>query len=750
MRQGMQRLGGIARLPWRPLSSPTRIPVDQRLSETLPRVNPPPTVESTSGSPGSLPRRYVWAVLLAIVIAAVSVIVLPRSAGPASLDRELHLSGGAGLPPVLVDAPTEQTFTALADGLSGVVVRFGTYRGATKCSITAAVSDSTGALVSRRTFPCKDLVDGELRRVNRFRPLSHSAGKRFRLRVTAHAGARQAVALWGVKPAPGLPPAISGHKVQPESAELLTEYGKRRPVLALLGTAVRRMAQYRPVWARPPIVVLTLLLLPVLLVSLVAAPPRYRVVILLGFCLLKGLLWSITLPPLEGPDEGAHYAYAQFMAEDRAIPRRGASHAGLGPYSPELDRANRLLHRDSPAPGNRPDFGPGTRGADEGRFTSGISRHSGGSGPAAGYSPAYYAPAALLYRAAPGPTYVRIATMRLWSVALGLLSVWLALLIGRRLFPESEGAALALALGVALQPMFSQQTAIINNDALVIAGGCLCLFVAMKLAEPEASRWLPLLGGLALGAALLGKPFGLALAPVVAFGWLVGWLRTTPRTWKAWPVALARFGLGVASTYGLWVAAAVLFGYPPTSLSDLPSAPGSRSLHDYVHVMKLDNYQALKLDWVDRFWGYFAWLDLPLPRWVYSSLRWATLLVIVLVAMWLMHVVAAAAIRLRRGRAREPLRASVVPTLVCLLAIASTLGLLHFIEFQGFVRTARADIIQGRYGLMVLPAVVALPALLLRRLVPRLPVVVSMVTVTSAIAVLHVLSLARIIDRFYL
>jgi hypothetical protein len=165
--------------------------------------------------------------------------------------------------------------------------------------------------------------------------------------------------------------------------------------------------------------------------------------------------------------------------------------------------------------------------------------------------------------------------------------------------------------------------------------------------------------------------------------------------------------------------------------------------------MKLDHYQALKTDWVDRFWGWFAWLDLPLPRGAYSWLRWATLLVIVLVGIWVLHVAVVATLRAVRTRARQPRQPSVVPTLLCLIAIASTLGLLHLIEFEGFLRTAKADIIQGRYGLMVLPAVVALPALLLRRLA-RLPVIVTMVVVTSGIAVLHVMSLARIIDRFYL
>ena len=51
---------------------------------------------------------------------------------------------------------------------------------------------------------------------------------------------------------------------------------------------------------------------------------------------------------------------------------------------------------------------------------------------------------------------------------------------------------------------------------------------------------------------------------------------------------------------------------------------------DYVHLMKLNSYGALKLDWVDRFWGDFAWLNLPLPAWIYSWLRWATLAVIVM------------------------------------------------------------------------------------------------------------------------
>ena len=171
---------------------------------------------------------------------------------------------------------------------------------------------------------------------------------------------------------------------------------------------------------------------------------------------------------------------------------------------------------------------------------------------------------------------------------------------------------------------------------------------------------------------------------------------------------------------------------------------------DYLHLIKLNSYQALKLDWVDRFWGDFARLNLPLPFWIYTWLRWATLLVMVMAIVWLLRVLADAVSRRLARRTPHPEGASVVPTVLCILAVVSTLGLLHFIELQAFLRTGEINIIQGRYGLMALPAVVALPALMLRRLVPRLPVVVSMVAVTGAITVLHVISIARIIDRFYL
>ena len=49
--------------------------------------------------------------------------------------------------------------------------------------------------------------------------------------------------------------------------------------------------------------------------------------------------------------------------------------------------------------------------------------HANGNSPGAGYTPAYYAVPALIYLATPGSLDMKLAAMRLWSVALGAAAV---------------------------------------------------------------------------------------------------------------------------------------------------------------------------------------------------------------------------------------------------------------------------------------------------------------------------------------
>ena len=91
-----------------------------------------------------------------------------------------------------------------------------------------------------------------------------------------------------------------------------------------------------------------------------------------------------------------------------------------------------------------------------------------------------------------------------------------------------------------------------------------------------------------------------------------------------------------------------------------------------------------------------------------------------------------------------------VQTLICLLVVLGTLGLLHVLMFDYFRRTGDLDFVQGRYALMATPALLALPALFLRRIWPRLSPIVPLAAVAVAMAVLNVIGLGLIAERYYL
>ena len=50
--------------------------------------------------------------------------------------------------------------------------------------------------------------------------------------------------------------------------------------------------------------------------------------------LANGLAWSLIVPPFQVPDENAHYAYVQQVAERGTLPRASAN---PGPLSPAQD-----------------------------------------------------------------------------------------------------------------------------------------------------------------------------------------------------------------------------------------------------------------------------------------------------------------------------------------------------------------------------------------------------------------------------
>lgn len=680
---------------------------------------------------------------LALLIGGLAVIQgLPADPPPA--DRTEHVIRAGGLPPILPETSYRQVFTAQDSGLSRIRGRFGTYEGAKRCTIRVELVRELGGSVARRDIPCRQIPDHATFTLLRFPPQTDSEGTRYVLTLSVLPGLEESVLPLGGVPKENLEPAEIGGKPSGLAFAITTQYGEPTTVGEQLGLALRRAGQYRIAWGKMPWPVVLFVSAICCLLALALAP-RLSLALLLGAFFLKGVLWSVIVPPLEAPDEGAHFAYVQFMYEQGKIPRRGVPALPLPPYSRELTKAISVLNVEAQDPGDRPNFGPGDVGPDEDDLWG--SRRSSGDGAAAGYSPVFYAPATIPYLLGSDlPLPMRVGLIRIWSVILGVATGWVIYLIGLRIFRGDRGAASALAIASMFQPMVSQQTAAINNDALVILGGALSILAALRLAEPERSRKAALFAGLAVGLAALAKPIGLLLVPGVAIAFLVGRVRDKDRSLASWFGAWSPFAIGLAATYGVWYLVSKVGNYSSLAFSE-PSIPGApRGLSNYLYLMKQDGFASLRSTWVHRVWGEFSWLDTRLPEWVYSGLTAVTVvvagLVIIRLVSWLRDV--------RRRPSTE--RDSSGPSHLLVLAafIVTVIGLLHVIEFSQFSQTGRAALLQGRYALMVLPAIMAIPILTVVQMFPRLKVrIVSWVMATGVIG-LHLLSIGVLMDRFYL
>ncbi len=193
---------------------------------------------------------------------------------------------------------------------------------------------------------------------------------------------------------------------------------------------------------------------------------RLAVGLIVFAALLRALVWAVALPPWQGPDEPAHFAYIQRIATTGEIPAQhhappdrfsvatevSVRAAGYLPF--RTRQPLRLLRRGLQAfPVERDDLPQENHG--------GLITWK--------YPPAYYLVATPAYLL----PFLHTDTERLYAVRsvsaiLGAITVWLVLAL---LLEAGVAPAIAL-LGVsayALLPMVSQASAICNPDVLLMA-----------------------------------------------------------------------------------------------------------------------------------------------------------------------------------------------------------------------------------------------------------------------------------------
>jgi len=260
---------------------------------------------------------------------------------------------------------------------------------------------------------------------------------------------------------------------------------------------------------------------------------------------LQAAAWAIVTPPFQGPDEAAHFGYAQYLAETGDPP---SSVGGIMSDSTEAGTALVWL-------GLRPLIGipqarPAWSEADQGGWKELEERlpataQVDGSGPnaVAKNPPLYYFYAAIPYKLLSGASlFDRLFAMRAFNALLYLGTVTLMWLIAAELFARTWVRTLATA-AVALQPMLAfMGGGAINPDTLMVTIWTAFILFAVRMITrgPSLGMVVGLFG--AGAAALCTHGRGIAIVPALLVVLVLG----LARGWPGLRAAATRVGAGGA------------------------------------------------------------------------------------------------------------------------------------------------------------------------------------------------------------
>jgi hypothetical protein len=273
-------------------------------------------------------------------------------------------------------------------------------------------------------------------------------------------------------------------------------------------------------------------------VARLRSTPR-ALVILLVVAAAHGVAWAVVTAPLNGPDESAHFAYAQDLAENHHAPSRQTGTASEsteeGTLYYGLNLAPILLH-----PEGKPTFSAVDRlQAQLDKLPAAARKNGTGPNAAANYPPVYYVYEAVAYDLSPSRSLLgRLFFMRLATTALLVATVWLTWLVAAELFARTWVRTLATGM-VALQPKLGFGGGIINPDMMLVLVATGALLMGLRLVRhgPTLGRvlWLAVFAGVGT----LVHPRGLFLPPfaVIALGIALG---------RAWPGRRRALGFGAA------------------------------------------------------------------------------------------------------------------------------------------------------------------------------------------------------------
>lgn len=468
---------------------------------------------------------------------------------------------------------------------------------------------------------------------------------------------------------------------------------------------------------------------------------RRAILVLLLLGLLQSLLMIAIIPPWQGPDETRHFEYVRLLYEKgRLLTARDTSLPLQQEILDSMRRYDYWRYGYTQFPYN-PQNPP--------------KSFKDVYWPVDPYwlfqPPVYYVmAAAALVPVAHAPVGTQLYALRLISLLPGLLTIWVAFLVARELFPDDLQLALGIPAFVALLPMQAFINSTVSNDQLAEFFASL-FFLGIVLLYKHG--WSVDRGALVVGAlvlALLTKRTALVTVAVLVLVGIDYGVRSLRQRRRGGMRLLAAGGVVVAGIVAL------LYSFP--SLAD-------RVLRYYLFLPTLSQLSALRAIqttylWglfgffarglFESFWGRFGWLNVRInPIW-YLMMGGMTALAFLGIGEWFMRPA-----KSRPELEREDWQRRVIAIFAISVLLAITLAIgREFRTWSHFVITRHdltiLSIPQGRYIFPVMIPIATIFVLGVREIFPTRWRSVGWTAGLLSVALLNVASIVGYIIPFYL
>jgi 4-amino-4-deoxy-L-arabinose transferase-like glycosyltransferase len=475
-------------------------------------------------------------------------------------------------------------------------------------------------------------------------------------------------------------------------------------------------------------------------------------VALLAMATIQVVAWMVVLPPFQGPDEDAHFAYVQHLAETggRPAPPTSGSRSFSTEQGEAMKWADLFVLRGILA------ARPGWVEAEERRWdeveaslpdeaSSDSDQNAAGNNP-----PLYYALETIPYHLAPGGSFFnRFYMARVGSAIFYVAAVAFMWLIASELFRPVWARTLATAI-FGLHPKFAMVGALVNPDTLLVLIWTVFIYVALRIVRHGPSMRRLIGVGATTAASLATHGRGVAIVPALVAVLGIAYIRWRPPVRQT--LLVAAIGLGVA------IAGLGLAGIFTTGISGEDAAYGGvlgwvddprfniRQFLSYVwqfYLPKLEFMQpsigapgyGFREVYIQSFYSDLSWLEIQYPRFAIDLLHVATMLL--LVALYTVVVTRLAAVRRNW------------PTIAFLLFTGlSMVALLHLSSYTTMLTDPGDPVLTGRY-LLPLLSLLAIGVTVVVTALPRRIGAFATGALVAAGIVLQLSGLGLAFVRFY-